>query len=521
MKKVTVLFVTVIIATLFLSACDKARNEEGIVLTTVVLENVGTQFQNGDTYDDNTWYRAFEERFQITVRNLWVSDDYTTQLDMSITDGELPDVFQVNESQFIRLQELGRIMDLTDIFEKYASDTIKEYMAYDNGTFQMAWSDDRLWGIPQLNYGIIDQFQYVWIRKDWKEAIQADDPETMDDVVAIAQEFADVFGGYPITEDSSLECMKRLAPAWGANPGIWLRHSDGTIEYGSVQPEMKEVLKTYAQWYKDGIINPDFPICDQRKMFQDVVEGKSGVCPMAQWMAYDPMPNVIREQGQDAFLEPYLIPSANGQVVRQNISSGNRGYIVVNKDCKHPEAVMELINFYAYMMDESAETESPEFISSLFDYSYTNIPYAFTVINPLTDFNQFQKVKSALAQGKNADVKGLGKDASKYYSCIKWLEERNPDNIGDWLQQGNERSAYGIAEELLEREAYVKNAVWGISVPTVLKQGDLMEGILNEGFTKIILGEEELDYFDILVEQWKDAGGAQATTEANEMYGGR
>ena len=73
----------------------------------------------------------------------------------------------------------------------------------------------------------------------------------------------------------------------------------------------------------------------------------------------------------------------------------------------------------------------------------------------------------------------------------------------------------------MEREAYVRNAVWGISVPTVLEQGDLMESILNEGFTKIILGEEELDYFDILVEQWKDAGGAQATTEANEMYGGK
>ncbi|MDE6053798.1 MAG: extracellular solute-binding protein, partial [Lachnospiraceae bacterium] len=328
MKKISVLFLSILMVSLV--ACNAGKYEEdNIILTTVVMENVGTQFQNGDTYDDNTWYRAFEERFHISVRNLWVSNDYTTKLDISITDGELPDVFQVNEVQFSRLQEMGLIMDLTDTFEQYASDTLKGYMAYDNYTFQTAWKDEQLWGIPQLNYGIIDQFQYIWIRKDWKEKIQASDPETMDDVVAIAQEFAEVFGGYPITEDSSLECMKRLAPAWGANPGIWIRLADGTIGYGSVQPEMKEVLEVYAEWYEQGIINLDFPIYDSRKMFQDVVEGKTGVCPMAQWMGYDPMPDVIRKQGENAFFEPYPIPSANSKNVYQNISSGNRGYIVI------------------------------------------------------------------------------------------------------------------------------------------------------------------------------------------------
>ncbi len=512
---------SVIISILLLSACGMRNPEEGIVVTTVVPENVGTQFQNGDTYDDNTWYRAFEERFHITVKNLWVSNDYDTRLDASITDGELPDVFQVGESKFARLQELGLIMDLTDIFDMYASDTLKGYASYDEDTFQTAWTDGRMWGIPQFNYGMIDQFQYVWIRKDWKEQIQAKDPESIEDVVEIARKFADTFGGYPITEDSSLECMKRLAPAWGANPGIWLQLEDGSIGYGSVQPQMKEVLAVYAQWYQEGIINRDFPIYDEEKMFRDVVEGRTGVCPMAQWFAYDPMPDVVRAWGPDAVLEPYPIPSANGETVCQNINFGNRGYIVISKDCKHPEAVMELVNFFAYMMDDAGGVESPEFISSLFDHSYTNIPYAFMVVNPLTDYNQFQKVKEALSDGKDADVSSMGKDASKYYSCIRWIEEQNPDDVGDWLQQGNEKSAYGIAVELMEEGAYVRNAMWGIGTTTILERWALLESILNEGFTKIILGEEDLDYFETCVERWENAGGAQATEEVNEIYGGK
>lgn len=46
-----------------------------------------------------------------------------------------------------------------------------------------------------------------------------------------------------------------------------------------------------------------------------------------------------------------------------------------------------------------------------------------------------------------------------------------------------------------------------------------MDDILIEGFTKIIVGEESIDYFDTLVADWESAGGAKATEEINETYG--
>ena len=44
-----------------------------------------------------------------------------------------------------------------------------------------------------------------------------------------------------------------------------------------------------------------------------------------------------------------------------------------------------------------------------------------------------------------------------------------------------------------------------------------LNDLLQEGFTKIIVGQEPIDYFDTLVENWKRAGGEQATKEVNEM----
>lgn len=493
--------------------------EKEVTLTTVVEENAGIQFQNGDTYDDNTWYRAYKDRFNIEVKNLWVSNDYNTKMNLTIADGSLPDVFRVTGQQLVQLQQSGMIMDLTELFDKYASDRLKSYMDMDKDTYETGRFDGKLFGIPQLNYGIIDQFNYVWIRKDWKEKLGLPDPKSMDEVTALAKSFQENFGGYPITETQTLECMNRLAVAWGAHPGIWLKTADGTLGYGSVQPEMKEVLKVYSQWYADGIINPEFTTYDQAKMFQDMINGETGVCPMAQWMGYYPVPDVVKNLGPDGIFEPYAIPSANGAEVLGNVNFGNRGYIVINKKCKNPEAALKLINFYAYMMDEAAENETPEFITSLFDNAYTNIPFAFNVINPQTDYNQFVKVTDALKKGTAVDVTSLGKDATKYQNCVKWINDKEPSSVGDWLQQGNDKSAYRIAKDYVDNNKYVKNAIWGLTTDTLLNSGSTLDDILAEGFTKIIVGEESVDYFDTLVKSWEKAGGAKATEEVNEVYG--
>lgn len=59
--------------------------------------------------------------------------------------------------------------------------------------------------------------------------------------------------------------MNNLAVAWGAHPGIWVEGEDGNLEYGSVQPQMKEVLAKYTEWYKEGLINPEFATTDMEK----------------------------------------------------------------------------------------------------------------------------------------------------------------------------------------------------------------------------------------------------------------
>ena len=499
-----------------------APYEEMVVITTMGEENSGTAFQGDDDYQNNPWYQAYKDRFNIDLHNKWISNDYGTKLNLSIADADIADVFYVDSARLTTLYNAGLIMNLDDVFERYASDTLKGYWEENKDTWETGCFDGSLYGIPQMSYGIIDQFEYIWIRQDWMQECGFDEPETMDDVIEIATTFAKKYGGYGLAEDQNLDNFFRIALSWGAHPGIWLEQEDGTLGYGSIQPEMKEALAQYAEWYQEGILNQNFTTMDSDKMFQDMINGKCGVIPFAQWFSYNPLPDVISNQGPEAIFYPYEIPTQDGSEIKGSVKFNNGGYVVISNNCKNPEAVMKIVNFFCYMMDNAVEGgEETEFIYSLYDNNYPNIVRGTRVINPMTDYNQYIQIKDAVDRylaGEEVDISDLGKNVSKFNSCVNWVENQDPNGVGDWLQQGNDRSTYGIAKEYVDNKQYVQDAMWGAQTPTLQSAGSTLNDILIEGFTKIIIGDQPIDYFDTIVEQWLTAGGEQATAEINETY---
>ena len=497
---------------------------ETVTITTMGEENSGTEFQNGDDYGNNPWYRAYKERFNIDLQNKWISNDYGTKLNLAIADRDIADVFYVDSARLSTLYEAGMLMNLDEVFEKYASDTLKQYRKDYADTWDTGCFDGSLYGMAQMNYGIIDQFQYIWIRQDWMKECGFDAPKTMDDVIEIATTFAKKYGGYALPECQNLENFYRLALSWGAHPGIWVEQEDGTLGYGTVQPEMKEALAQYAEWYKEGIVNPNFTTLNWDKMMQGMINGECGVIPFAQWFGYNPLPDLIKNQGPEAIFYPYEIPTQDGSPIKGSVTFNNNGYVVISKDCKNPEAVMKIVNFYIYTVNDAVGVESNEYLSSLHSFNYPNCVRGTRIINPMNDYNQFIQVKEAVDKwlnGEEVDTSALGTNISKYESCVNWVTSQDPNGVGDWMQQGNEPSAYGIAKKYVDEEQYVKDAKWGPDTPTLQAAGSTLNDILVEGFTKIIIGEKPIDYFDELVQQWMTAGGEKATAEVNETYGNK
>ena len=499
-----------------------APYSETVTITTMGEENSGTEFQNGDDYGNNPWYRAYKERFNIDLQNKWISNDYGTKLNLAIADKDIADVFYVDSARLTTLYKAGLIMPLDEVFDSYASDVLKQYREDYADTWETGCFDGHLYGMPQMNYGIIDQFQYIWIRQDWMKECGFDEPKTMDDVIEIATTFAEKYGGYGLAECQNLENFYRLALSWGAHPGIWVEQADGTLGYGTIQPEMKEALAQYAEWYQQGIVNPNFTTLNWDKMMQGMINGECGVIPFAQWFGYNPLPDLIKNQGPDAIFLPYEIPTQDGSPILGSVTFNNNGYVVISKNCANPEAVMKIVNFYVYTVNDAVGVETNEYLSSLHSFNYPNVVRGTRIINPMNDYNQFLQVKAAFdayLAGEDVDTSALGTNLSKYESCVNWTESQDPNGVGDFLQQGSDRSAYGIAKKYVDEGQYVQDAKWGPDTATLQASGSTLNDILIEGFTKIIIGEKPIDYFDELVQQWYKAGGEQATKEINDTYG--
>lgn len=293
-QKMKLLIMSVSMSALLITACSDTgkgktqtdADDDGtgaVTIHTVTSEYSSAKYPKGDDITNNVWTRRYKEKLNINVKTDWVSDEYETKLNLAISSNELPDVFRVNPSQLRQLVEADMVMDLTEAFEQNASERLKGYMKADADSYESGKKDGKLYGIPQMHWGLIEQPDFIWIRNDWKEELKLQDPKSVEDIKNMALKFMEKHGGYGIAVDQSLDYLNLLAIAWNAHPDMWIEDNSGKLTYGSIQPEMKNALAEWAEWYKLGIIDPEFAIKDFNAMNADIVAGKVGIQPYYQW----------------------------------------------------------------------------------------------------------------------------------------------------------------------------------------------------------------------------------------------
>lgn len=495
-----------------------APYEETVTLTTVKSDFSYISYPEGDDIDNNLWTRTYQDRFNINVVNEWVSDDYDTKLNLQIAEGNIPDFVRVNATQLKQLAEADMLYDLTELYDTYASEDIKSFMAYDEQSFQSGIFDDKLYGLAQLHYGVETQYDFVWIRQDWLNECGLDAPETMDDLVTIAKAFMEKYGAYGISSEKSLEYLNLLAPGWGAHPGMWVRDDNGNIVYGSTTEEYKNALAEWAEWYKEGIISSDFITMDMAKANEDVINGKVGIMPYYLWWGAVIGQDYVTINGFDSIYRPYKIPSANGETVLQSIWCGNATYIAVSKKCEHPEAIFKLINFYQYIQSAEAEEKEPELREGLTKGSLVDTQANARILNPTIQMNETTSIYNAVMTG---DPSGLTSNFMvSYNNVMTYIDnpDEHPEYTHGYCMYGFEGSTTTWVTEYIENGEYLENVLWAFTPDILIKSGATLDTILLEGFTKIIVGDEPIEYFDTVVERWKAAGGSQAIKEMEELY---
>jgi putative aldouronate transport system substrate-binding protein len=277
-----------------------------------------------------------------------------------------------------------------------------------------------------------------------------------------------------------------------------------------VQPEMRAALLKLQEWYKEGLIDPEFGVKDKAKVKETVSAGKVGVVYGTMSSAGAHLDaSVVNDPNADWKAFPVL--SADDQPAMPITKMPVTRYYAMKADTKYPEAIIKLLNW-------SHQSAYGEQVDNSLSVSPTGVAvWQYNVIgdeNPGKNLNAFKKIRTAFETG---DPSALNTEERGYYDRIlTWRNDKNPDG---WTQDRifGEKSSFAVIEQYVDSGNYITNKFYGTPTDSMNKYMSTLEAMEAEVFTSIIMGED-ISAFDKYVEDFFKLGGTQITEEVNAWY---
>ncbi|GGG04757.1 extracellular solute-binding protein [Paenibacillus aceti] len=542
-RKAKMLLVFTLILSLVLTACGKtedkanqskqpdtpaAQEEQNTVIevSTVVPSDPYLKFDEGETYDDNSIYDAYEKDIGVRIVNKWVTDgsQFKEKLKMTIASNDLPDFFPVNATQLKELTEADMIMDLTEVYEKYATDETKEFFMKDGGMqMKSAMFDGKMMGIPRSSNPYYLQFLYV--RTDWLKELNLPEPKTMDDLVTIAEAFVKrdpsgkSFGlavsKLPFTVDTGVTGLRGFMNGYHAYENMWIEDGNGNLVNSDIQPEMKNALAALQEMFKKGLIDPEFAVKDVEKESELIYNDQIGIVYGASWTPAQLVKGAVKNDEVVQEWGVFPIPSADGSPALNQIGLGADEYYVVAKNAKHPEGVIKLLNQWIAVDNHPTEEQKVYEYGKDLKEKGNN----YWLLNPVRVGNQTDNngvILPKAIENRDESILETKDQRTRYARAVQYLDG-DKSMWWEYLISGP-NGASSIIPKVQEEKHYLQNKFYGAPTPTMVDRQEILLKKRDEIFFKIIMNQISIDEFDKFVEEWKKLGGDQITKEVNEWY---
>ncbi|MFC5407108.1 extracellular solute-binding protein [Cohnella soli] len=492
---------------------------------------------SGLTPDKNAYLKDLKEKMNIDVKFKWMvpSSQFEQKFSLALASGDLPDIMELDQKNFEKLKNQNMLADLTEAYNQYASPELKGYMESDGGfTMKTFSSDGKQLAIPAFEDPFLST-QLLWIRKDWLDKVGMQPPTTMEELDKVANAFVNQDPDGNNKKDTYGVALQKTLFFWGfdlrgffngfgAYPSVgdaqsaWIKGSDGKLVPGLIQPEMKDGLTMLQSWYKNGVLDKEFALKDENKVVEDIVAGKVGISYGEWWYPNWPL-NTSLDKDPKANWIALQIPGVGGpgKSLVPKIRAGK--VYAVNKNAKNPEAAIKMLNYYIEMgykkyMDKTEAKDG--FVYNWFNpriYNPADIDTIYTEVNKALDANQteitlddqnFKSVDSVFKATK-AYMSG---DTSKASKGVNW---------GQYFSRAAKDGGWGTTRKIKESNAFVNNEFYGLPTETVVSKGSQLDKLMQESFTKIIMGAP-IGEFDKFVSSWKSLGGDKIIEEVNAWY---
>ncbi|MFF2483917.1 extracellular solute-binding protein [Paenibacillus sp. NPDC058071] len=497
------------------------RFDETVSVSLGKAMSVDVDLPSGETQENNEYVRFIENELNVKFNYDWQTadgDPYKQKMDLVIVSGTTPDVMLVDEAQLKLLVDADLILDLTDLYEANISPELRAvFESTKDLSLASATFDGKLMAIPNSSPGA-DAMNALYIRKDWLDAVNLPVPKTLEDIEAAAKAFIDnklgggnnqtigLIGQQDIVNvGNSIFGFDTIFSYFDAYPELWVKKDDGSVEYGSIQPETKVALEKLRDMYADGIIHREFVAETGSSGREKVIAGRAGMFFGPFWMPQWIMIDNLKLDPKAEWVTVAAPLDKEGKFKTHTMSPTN-SYLAVSKKMKNPEAVIRILN-HEYIIDQTRGNEF--YIDKEVRYNRVNLPFG----HMMAPFDEKEiavaKVDEVLAGTR--DYNELLAHEKIQYDRIVYNKE-NPKK--DLLAWAGTLTVATTREMIQDNVVKVSGAFYG-KTPTMNRKWVNLKKLEDETFIQIIMGDKPIDAFDQFVADWKKQGGDEITSEVN------
>ncbi|SDC41028.1 putative aldouronate transport system substrate-binding protein [Paenibacillus sp. UNCCL117] len=498
-----------------------------VITTAKALRDFGA-LSGSDTTENNPITRWAKDRLGIIQKNKWIvteqNEALTTRIKLALSEGEeLPDVLFLTNHDIPELLESlvdsGKIMDIEQAFETYAPPRVKEAYEKNPEVWRTVMVHGKAWGLPQISDGVVGD-PILWVRQDWLDKLNLKPPATIEELEQVLDAFtygdpdgngkADTRGlalAGKNTLNGWMGDASFLFGAYGDQPYQWNRTKDGTLSYGSVQPQVKPALIKLNDWYEKGYIDPDFGTHDEDKAASLVTSGVAGIISGPGWMGGWPLVETAAAN-PGAVMKPIPYPSGPEGKIGRVGSKMSYGSYFFRAGFTRMDAV-----FAYWDAVYGAFIEDPE---SDFRYGFgEGYDYIMKDGKPVFDFpGSNHSISSYLLFGPGSTpphvIQGESLESRVYRGHVETpYEQRLAATSSKLYLEG--RIVGAKQTEHSQRDQFV-----GPHTRTMALKWPLLKKLEKETYLKIVYGKAKADALDEFAEQWFALGGADITREVNE-----
>lgn len=443
------------------------------------------------------WVKKLEEltKTDMDIR-LVPHSEYDQKMAQMFATGDIPDVVQgqggVTGKEMAGSVEAGVFMPLDDLLQKYGQNLLQKIPkeAWNRMTYE-----GKIYGIPEWLGN--PSRRATWIRKDLLDKAGLPVPKTIDDFMEVLRAFKKMGVENPYMGRQNFKYADTVFGAYDVFPYL----SQFEEVDGQVQPKffdadnMMKALSTYKTMYDEGLINKEFATINPTTFKNTILSGKAGIWSMnanelLQWQTQ------LQDTVPDAKLE--VIPSPTGPDGKGGYylyGDVNRSYFI-NAKYEHPE---KIIQFLDWMVSDEAE--------KFFTFGVEGETY--TMDGDKINYKQ------------PTDSKAV--DEERYRQSFLWLVQDTTYNKGSLSLTEDGRKLMGVFDNILANEgrdgiefdprleALKKN-------PDITPLSDTPPPVLVTHMVKMVYGQEPIENWPKVIEEWKSKGGNAVLKEANERY---